>query len=345
MTETTGATRGASIMHLEITVEAPINIALIKYWGKADEELMLPCNDSLSMTLESPNLKSRTTVRADSDFIEDIFELNCRMEPVSRRIRASIENARSLARKINHCGAEWKLEIKSNNTVPTASGLASSASGLAALAFALIKLFDLDKHFSMEELAVIARVGSGSACRSLFGGFVQWSKDGLVRQIAPAQFWPELNGFIVVFSSASKTITSTAGMQFTVKTSDLFKARINDIVPRRQLEMIEAINNRDFETVAILSMKDSNCFHACCLDTFPPINYLSASSFQLIHAVHSFNSNVGKTAIAYTFDAGQNGLILSENSGELEKFKASLSFQEIEQIIPFTLGDGPKVIN
>lgn len=331
---------------LEISVEAPINIALIKYWGKADEAEILPCNDSLSVTLESPQLKTLTTVRAEGSFTQDSFELNGQLLPISSRIARSIETARQFARRINHYAADWKLCIKSRNTVPTASGLASSASGLAALAFALIKLFELEKHFCMEELAVIARVGSGSACRSLFGGFVHWRVDGTVDQVAAASFWPELKGFVVVFNSASKEVASTAGMQATVKTSELFNVRVSEIVPRRIEHILSAIKTRNFASLAALTMKDSNCFHACCLDTFPPISYLSAASFRLIRAVHDFNSNAGRTAIAYTFDAGQNGVILGVNDVDLESFKVALSaFGGIEQVIPFTVGNGPRVIN
>jgi diphosphomevalonate decarboxylase len=329
---------------LEITVEAPINIALIKYWGKTDETLILPCNSSLSMTLESPLLKSKTTVQADENFTQDTFELNGRTEVVTPRIAGSISQARSFARRINHFASNWKLAIKSQNTVPTASGLASSASGLAALAFALIKAFGLDEHFNFEDLAIIARVGSGSACRSLFGGFVNWSIDGSVRQIETARFWPDLKGFVVVFSSAAKAVTSTAGMQATVNTSMLFLSRTQEIVPRRMKQMVSAIKIRDFETMAILTMKDSNCFHACCLDTWPPISYLSQASFSLIRAVHDFNSQAGCIEIGYTFDAGQNGVIFGVNAEALDKFKVSLSIESIEQVIPFTIGDGPRII-
>lgn len=242
---------------------------------------------------------------------------------------------------------ESALNIESRNTVPTASGLASSASGLAALAFALIKLYDLDSHSSMEKLSKIARLGSGSACRSMFGGFVHWNTSGEVKQLAPDAWWPELSGFVVVFSSAAKSVSSTSGMQTTVKTSSLFMERIKIIVPRRIEEMKEAISSKNFHLLAELTMKDSNSFHACCFDTFPPIKYLTDDSFRLMSLVHECNAEAGQNVLAYTFDAGQNGVILGVDSVILEDFKSKLlsSFTSIETIIPFGIGHGPRVIN
>lgn len=225
--------------------------------------------------------------------------------------------------------------------------MASSASGLAALAYALIKCYDLHPHFSMEDLSSIARFGSGSACRSMFGGFVQWKTSGEVKQLAPADWWPELRGFVVVFSSEAKSVSSTSGMQTTVKTSELFTERIKTSVPRRIEAMKEAIARKDFHLLAELTMKDSNSFHACCLDTYPPIKYLTDDSFQLMNLVHQRNREAGENVLAYTFDAGQNGVILGVDSAVLESFKKSIlsSFSTIEYIIPFTIGDGPQTIN
>ena len=327
--------------NMEITVRAPINIAVIKYWGKSNEELMLPCNDSISMTLESSKFYTETRIVADPTFKADEFCLNGHPEiGLNKRIRASIKEARRFAGQIegNEEILKWNLKIYSLNTVPTASGLASSASGIAALSYALIKLYRLDTLFPLSKLSGIARLGSGSACRSLFGGLVHW-KGEIVEKISD---WPELNGYVLVLNAEKKKIPSTEGMQNTVKTSSLFQYRVERVVPERTVEMLEAIKARNFEEFAQLAMKDSNSFHACCMDTFPPISYLNPESFQVISAVHEFNEEIGRVAIGYTFDAGPNAVIYGLKD-DPKMFMEKYPNWTITAI-NWTLGEGPKII-
>lgn len=324
-----------------ITVRAPINIAVIKYWGKADEQLIIPCNDSISMTLDSPELNTETMITADPQLEEDEFYLDGHPEvTINKRIKKSIETAREFASKIpdNRELVTWKLRIMSKNTVPTASGLASSASGIAALSYALIKLYNLDTVLSLCQLSSIARLGSGSACRSLFGGLVHWHGE-CVEEVG---HWEGLNGFVVVFNKERKKVPSTIGMQTTVKTSSLFQKRINSVVPERVTRMLEAIRQQDFQVFAEIAMKDSNSFHACCLDTFPPILYLTPESMEIISAVHEYNNNLGRTAIGYTFDAGPNAVIFGLGT-DPETFLNHLKLSNIT-VIPWKLGRGPKTI-
>lgn len=324
-----------------ITVRAPINIAVIKYWGKADEQLIIPCNDSISMTLDSPELNTETTITADPQLDEDEFYLDGHPEiTINKRIKKSIETAREFASKIpdNRELVTWKLRIMSKNSVPTASGLASSASGIAALSYALIKLYSLDSFFYLSQLSCIARLGSGSACRSLFGGLVHWHGD-FVEEVG---HWEELNGFVVVFNKERKKISSTTGMQATVKTSSLFQKRIDSVVPERIIQMLEAIKQQDFQVFAEIAMKDSNSFHACCLDTFPPILYLTPESMEIISAVHEYNNKLGRTAVGYTFDAGPNAVIFGLGT-DTETFLNQLKLSNIN-VIPWKLGRGPTKI-
>lgn len=325
-----------------ITIKAPINIAVIKYWGKSNEELMLPCNDSISMTLESSALYTETRIETDPELSADEFCLNGHPEiGLNQRILATIKEARRLAEGVegNEDILKCKLKIYSINTVPTASGLASSASGIAALSFALIKLYRLEENFALSESSRIARLGSGSACRSLFGGLVHW-KDEIVEKISD---WPELNGYVIVINSGKKKIPSTDGMQNTVETSSLFQHRINNVVPDRIEKILEAIKTKNFNDFSILTMKDSNSFHACCLDTFPPISYLNPESFQVINAVHEFNEELGKVSIGYTFDAGPNAVIFGLNDDPLIFLKKYSKWEA--SAIHWKLGEGPKIIN
>ncbi|CAO3648194.1 unnamed protein product [Cunninghamella blakesleeana] len=209
----------------------------------------------------------------------------------------------------------YKVHVCSENNFPTAAGLASSASGLAALVYTLAKLYELP--MDMSELSKIARQGSGSACRSLFGGFVAWEKgekedgsDSKAVQIADEQHWPELQALICVVSDAKKGTSSTAGMQQTIQSSTLMNERINQVVPQRMKEMIQAIQNKDFNQFAELTMRDSNQFHSVCLDTFPPIFYLNDTSRGIIQLIHEYNKSKGDGyRAAYTYDAGPNAVI------------------------------------
>nr|XP_056718372.1 diphosphomevalonate decarboxylase [Euleptes europaea] len=316
-----------------VTCTAPVNIAVIKYWGKRDEELILPINSSLSVTLHQDQLKTTTTAAVSRDFKEDRLWLNGKEDDIAHpRLQSCLREIRRLARK-RHAGngsgngdalplsLTYKVHIASENNFPTAAGLASSAAGYACLVYTLAKLYGVEG-----ELSVVARQGSGSACRSIFGGFVQWimgeradGKDSVAQQVAPETHWPELRVLILVVSADKKSVGSTAGMQTSVKTSLLLKHRAEAVVPERMAQMIRYIQQRDFEAFAELTMKDSNQFHATCLDTFPPIFYLNDISKQVIGLVHRFNAHYGKTKVSYTFDAGPNAVLfaLEDTVGEL----------------------------
>ncbi|XP_036998235.2 diphosphomevalonate decarboxylase [Artibeus jamaicensis] len=305
-----------------VTCTAPVNIAVIKYWGKRDEELILPINSSLSVTLHQDQLKTTTTAVISKDFTEDQIWLNGRKDDIGQpRIQACLRQIRCLARK-QRSGQEedplplslsYKVHIASVNNFPTAAGLASSASGYACLAYALAQVYGVKS-----DLSEVARRGSGSACRSLYGGFVEWQmgeqadgKDSVARQVAPESHWPELRVLILVVSAEKKMTGSTVGMQTSVETSPLLRFRAEAVVPARMAEMIRYIRERNFEGFGQLTMKDSNQFHATCLDTFPPISYLSDTSRHIIHLVHRFNAHHGQTKVAYTFDAGPNAVIFT----------------------------------
>lgn len=207
-----------------------------------------------------------------------------------------------------------KLKIVSENNFPTAAGLASSAAGFAALVRAIADLYQLP--VTPAELSRIARQGSGSACRSLFGGYAAWKKgekedgsDSMAYEVAPASHWPEMRAIILVASAEKKDVSSTAGMQQTVATSALFQHRAENVVPKRMKAMEKAIGDRDFELFATLSTKDSNNFHACCSDTDPPIFYMNDTSRAAVRMCEAINAAAGRTICAYTFDAGPNAVV------------------------------------
>ncbi|CAK9438739.1 uncharacterized protein LODBEIA_P29630 [Lodderomyces beijingensis] len=357
----------------QASVTAPVNIATLKYWGKRDKNLNLPTNSSISVTLSQRDLRTLTTASASPTFAEDKLWLNNKPESLDTpRTQACLADLRALRLQLEESDPQlapmstWKLHIVSENNFPTAAGLASSAAGFAALIYAVAKLYELPQ--SHTELSKIARRGSGSACRSLFGGFVAWEmgsqtdgSDSQAVEVAPLEHWPSLRAAILVVSDAKKDTPSTSGMQLTVQTSDLFQRRIEDVVPRRFDEMKKAIVAKDFAKFAELTMKDSNQFHATCLDSYPPIFYLNDTSRRIIKLVEQVNAD-GVVA-AYTFDAGPNAVIYYDEKdeskvlGEIYKYFSGVDgwngkkFDDVAEeqipgvsrVILTSIGGGPQV--
>jgi diphosphomevalonate decarboxylase len=311
------------------TVSAPTNIACIKYWGKADATYNTPINSSVSVTLDQADLKAVTTAAASLSFTKDRLWLNGVEEDdaaTSKRFRACVDGVRALATdKVNENGeiivkkqewADMNVHISSYNTFPTAAGLASSAAGYAALVAALAQLFGAKEEYP-GQLSTIARQGSGSACRSLYGGFVAWRmgspenewKNSMAEQVADEFHWPEIRAVILVVSDAKKDTSSTAGMSTSVATSLLLKHRASEIVPARMTAIEKAFLEKDFCSFGQLTMADSNQFHATCLDTYPPIFYMNDISRSVIRIVHAYNAWAGQVRAAYTFDAGPNAVL------------------------------------
>eukprot|EP00117_Sycon_ciliatum_P049673 scpid68360/ scgid35179/ Diphosphomevalonate decarboxylase; Mevalonate (diphospho)decarboxylase; Mevalonate pyrophosphate decarboxylase len=312
-----------------VTCTAPVNIAVVKYWGKRDEKLILPLNASLGLTMDMNDLCATTTVQASPSFTEDCLWLNDCKEPISKRFKACLEKAKSVARKhltgdeANAAILDWHVHVCSRNNFPTAAGLASSAAGYACLGYSFAQLYGVQ-----DEVSVIARLGSGSACRSTAGGFVLWTMgeredgdDSVAVEVSPASAWPDLEVLILVVNDRRKDTSSTAGMQTSVQTSQLLKHRAAVLVPDLLRGMEEAIHNKDFATFADLTMKDSNQFHAVCLDTYPPIFYLNDTSRRIIQMVTKVNAACGEAKVAYTFDAGPNA-VLFVRSKDVEQIAA-----------------------
>lgn len=182
---------------LEITAVSPINIALVKYWGKVDEERVIPLNSSLSMTLNTDDLCSTTTVYLSDEFEKDTLELNGEVEAFSERIKRIVKTIKAgippsgVQALVKHWSGDdtgehkikkiarvdllqMRIKVVSTNNFPTASGVASSSSGLSCLAYCLAKIYGVE--MDLGEISRLARLGSGSACRSLYGGFVMWDR-------------------------------------------------------------------------------------------------------------------------------------------------------------------------
>jgi len=318
-----------------VTCVAPVNIAVIKYWGKQDETNNLPLNSSLSVTLNVNDLCSKTTIAVSKNFKEDCIWLNKKKQDIlaSKRLQRVLKEARKHSRKRKHDAEEseekmLRCHISSSNNFPTAAGLASSASGYACMAKCLGEVYDVDI-----DLSILARLGSGSACRSMAGGFVKWEKgscaygsDSKAVQIAPECHWPDLKILILVVSDKQKSVPSTEAMRRSVQTSQLLQSRVSHIVPQRIMEMEKAISEHDFKKFAEITMKESNQLHAICQDTYPPIvpPYMNETSHSIVQLITTLNESAVKAA--YTFDAGANAVIFTLDAYFEEVFGTVLKY-------------------
>lgn len=303
------------------------------------------------MTLSQKSLRTLTTASCSPSYpTEDTLNLNGKPQEIqsSKRTLACISSLRTLRKSLEDADSSlpklssYPLRIVSENNFPTAAGLASSAAGFAALVRAVADLYQLPQ--SPRELSRIARQGSGSACRSLMGGYVAWrtgvqadGTDSLAEEVAPASHWPEMRAIVLVVSAEKKDVSSTEGMQTTVATSELFAQRVSSVVPERMAAIEEAIQNKDFPKFAEITMRDSNTFHATCLDSWPPIFYMNDVSRAAVRLVHDINNAVGRTVAAYTYDAGPNSVIYYEEKD------TELVAGTIKSILGATAGgwDGP----
>ncbi|MGA7924249.1 MAG: diphosphomevalonate decarboxylase [Thermoplasmata archaeon] len=290
-------------MSRSATFEAPSNIALVKYWGVRDEARMLPFNSSLSVTLEG--VHTRTTVDFDPDQRRDEFRLNG--ESVTglpyEAVVSFLDRVRARA------GIHTKARVDSRNNFPTASGLASSASGFAALAGAASYAAGLS--LPSRELADLARMGSGSAGRSMFGGFVEWhagslanGSDCFVRQVLPETHWPDLVDVIAIIADApTKKVRSARAMQTSVATAPNYHDRVQS-VPGRLAEIRRAIRQRDTARLFPLVMAECDDFRAVCEASVPSLDYLTSTSRSVLQAVRDLNRSAPEPVAAYTHDAG-----------------------------------------
>lgn len=328
---------------MKITAIANANIALIKYWGKRDERLILPTNSSLSFTMDE-QLSTKTTVEFAKELEEDELWLNGikANEKEVKRVTEFLDLIRTLAKINTHA------RVISQNTFPKSAGLASSASGFAALAGAATKSAEL--NLSLEEISILARQGSGSAIRSVYGGSVKWEtgkkKDGsdsIAVQVAPKEHWPEIRNVIGLITKKEKKISSRAGMAETVKTSSLYSARIKNVHTWLKIAT-DAILKKDFHMLAEIIMRESNNMHAVMLDTFPPVIYLNDISKAVIESVLEINIKKGKNIFAYTFDAGPNPHVYTtaEYMGEAEDLLKECG---INELIVCKIGDGLRFSN
>ena len=311
--------------------KGPINIALIKYWGKEDEELITPLNNSISLTLDTKTFYTETKVTIQpvnninntSQVKETQISLTINNKPskITNRIKKIFEKFFSLNIPICQELSSLILSIKieSINTFPIASGCASSASSMSALVLAITSALKLENILSQKDLTKIARLGSGSACRSILGGINEWIKGNgdcsFAEQLYDNKYW-DLGVKLIIVNQKEKEVSSSLGMKITKETSELFKYRINYVVNNNLKQIKKSLEEKDFNYFAEIVMKDSNNFHACCRDSYPSINYLNEESDFIMKCVAILNNLKGSNICAYSFDAGSNAFLIFENKNK-----------------------------
>jgi diphosphomevalonate decarboxylase len=303
----------------KITAFAHPNIAFIKYWGNRDDYLRLPTNGSISMNLSG--LETCTSVSFDSALPTDRLSINgvSIFGPALDRVSQVLNLVRQMV------GVSHFAYVESTSNFPTGAGMASSASAFAALALASSRSAGLD--LSESELSRLARRGSGSACRSVPGGFVEWNAgegdlDSFASTFAPASHW-DLVDCIAVVSPEHKTTGSTRGNSL-AGSSPLQAARVVD-APRRLAICRQAILQRDFFALARVAELDSNMLHAVMMTSTPPLFYWQPSTLLVMLAVREAREK--GLPVFYTVDAGPNVHVLThtEDSSRVENLLRNIS--------------------
>lgn len=332
---------GAGTAAAGSTAVAHPNIALIKYWGKRNAAVQLPATGSLSLTLGIA--PTTTTVTPDPTLAEDTGELNG--APMNDkevgRIRRFLDLVRERAAAAQGTDPADlpKAAVVSVNEIPTGAGLASSASGFAALTLAAADAYGLEQ--TPEEASALARRGSGSACRSIFGGLVEWlpgdDEDELTSHaVELPDSGLELALVVAVLSPGRKKIDSREAMRNTVETSPYFPAWV-ETVPGEIEQMKQAIAAADFTAVGELAESNAMRMHASMLGATPPVRYWNADSVAALDLVAALRDE--GTECYATMDAGPNVKVIcrpSDAEAIAERFRS-----EFDGIDVLVSGHGP----
>ncbi len=316
------------------TATAHPNVALIKYWGKRAGGDNLPAVGSLSITLGA--MQTRTQVCFDSSLEADQLLLDGQAVPGEQaRLVACLDALRRLA------GQPQFARVESRNDFPTGAGLASSASGYAALVVAGGAALGLEPDDP--RLASVARIGSGSAPRSLFGGFAVLRNvaDGTrCEQLLEASSWP-LDIVVAVTSEAGKSVTSRDGMQQSARTSPFYPAWIESHA-QDMAAAEQAVLSQDFEKLAELSEHSCLKMHAVMMCTRPPLMYWSAATFACILEIQAMRRE--GLPVFFTIDAGPQvkAVCLPDATAAVSSRLADLP--GVRRLIPGGLGGGPTII-
>ncbi len=323
---------------MKATAAANANIALVKYWGKRDDSLILPQNGSISMTCDG--LQTTTTVDF-GDYEKDSVVINDEeLQKDERGILGHIERIRKMA------GIKERARVISQSNFPVAAGLASSASGFAALTVAASSAAGL--KLSEKELTILSRQGSGSSCRSICEGFVEWYRgskddgsDSFAETIANKGHWKDFRMIATIVSEEQKKISSRAGMKQTLETCPYYKDWLAT-VDKDLAAIRNGIKAKDFSTVGLTA--ETNCLkmHALMMTTKPSIIYWIPATLEVIHTVQLLRAE--GTECYFTIDGGPQVKVMCLSKNEKEINERLLGLKGVKKTVICMPGDGARII-
>jgi len=300
-------------MKKKVTVWAPANIAFIKFWGKRDEELRLPMNSSISINLS--NVFTITSVEFDENLTDDEVNLDGRVVSgkEKNRITKHLDRIRKMA------GVNKRAKVESKNNFPAGTGMASSASGFAALSLAASSA--LEMRLGERELSILARVGSGSACRSIPDGWVEWqeaktSNGSYAYSMYGLKHWGVCD-VVAVVERAKKGVSSTEGHAL-VESSPFYKSRIARMKEKVR-DIKKSIKEKNFSKFGEILEAEAINMHAVMMTSDPELIYWSPETLRIILKVKEWRE--GGLETYFTIDAGPNVhvICLERDAHKVEK--------------------------
>ena len=316
------------------TAIAHPNFALIKYWGKSNFGGNIPAMSSLAITLDS--MISETTVSFPDELKQDTWILNEVEQPSLGQIQPPCEYLKKISPIDQPC------LIESKNNFPTAAGLASSASGIASLVSALDNI--LETKLSRQQMIEVAMLGSGSAVRSLFPGFVLLDvneKDVTCETILETEEWP-LNVIVCVTSTNQKTMSSRQGMEISRKTSPIYSDWVRN--HQEDIELaLQAITEKNFHQLGKIAEQNCLKMHQVMKTSQPSIDYWSLATHACVENVKDMQ---GKgVPVFFTIDAGPQVKIICEPDVSKEVVTLMEKVPGVQSIIESCLGKGARIIH
>ena len=313
------------------------NIAFIKYWGNREAARRLPLNDSISMNLDQTT--TTTTVEFAADLGDDLIVISgAEAQGAARaRVVAHLDRVRTLAK------IEMRAHVQSRNNFPMGTGIASSASAFAALSIAAVRAAGLE--LSERELSILARQGSGSACRSVPDGFVEWiaglnSQGSYAVSIAPASHW-DLRDVIVVVSSEEKQVGSTEG-HAAAATSPFLATRVNAL-PVRFHRVRRAVLAKDLALLGPALEEEAIELHFVAMTSRPPVFYWTPGMVRVIQAMQQWRAD--GLPVYFTLDAGPTVHLICESKDADQVAAQARAVADVQQVIVNAPGGAAHLIN
>ncbi|MCD8484380.1 diphosphomevalonate decarboxylase [Candidatus Woesebacteria bacterium] len=310
---------------MKATAEAPANIAFIKYWGNADANLRLPHHNTISMNLSGA--KTTTTVEFVSSLdADEVFLGGSKVDGTgAERVSKVLDHIRKIS------GNKQRARVTTHNSFPTAAGIASSASGFAALAVAAASAAGLS--LTEQELSTVARLGSGSATRSIPDGFVEWHagsshETSFAESLYAPEYW-DIVDIITVVDADQKKVSSTLGHSL-ADTSLLYPARLASM--KEKVESVKrALAEKDFPRFGELIEEESLNLHAIMMTSRPSVLYWSPATVRVLQALREWRQ---EGLLAYsTMDAGANVHVITRGEDETAVTQRLQALKGVEKTI------------